>query len=104
VPQVLSPSTISRLKDIWKDEWKAWKKRDLSKKRYVYLWVDGVYFTARMEEEKQRVLVIVGVGLDGKKELAGIHDGYRESEQSWTELLLDLKKQGLGVSPEQGNR
>jgi transposase-like protein len=95
----LSPSTISRLKEVWKDELAAWQGRDLSQKRYVYFWADGVYFNVRMEEDKQCILVIIGADENGRKELVGLLDGYRESEQSWKELLLDLKRRGLVISP-----
>ena len=69
-------------------------------KRYVYFWVDGIYFSARMEEEKQCILVIVGATDKGQKELIAIADGYRESEQSWLEVLLDLKRRGLEMGPQ----
>ena len=95
----LSAATISRLKESWQDELKAWQSRDLSQKHYVYFWVDGVYFEARLEEAKQCMLVIMGADATGKKELVGLWDGYRESEQSWKELLLDLKHRGLSQSP-----
>ncbi len=95
----LSASTISRLKESWQDELKAWQGRDLSEKHYVYFWVDGVYFEARLEEDKQCMLVIIGADVTGKKELVGLWDGYRESEQSWKELLLDLKQHGLSHGP-----
>jgi len=95
----LSASTISRLKEGWQAELDAWQKRDLSAKRYVYFWVDGVYFEARMEEAKQCILVIMGADASGQKELVGLWDGYRESEQSWKELLLDLKHRGLAHAP-----
>jgi transposase-like protein len=95
----LSPSTISRLKEVWKGELEAWQGRNLSGKRYVYFWVDGVYFNVRMEEASQCILVIIGATEDGRKELVGLWDGYRESEQSWRELLLDLNRRGLTVAP-----
>jgi putative transposase len=95
----LSASTISRLKETWQDELKAWQSRDLNAKRYVHLWVDGLYFEARLEEAKQCMLVIMGADVTGKKELVGLWDGYRESEQSWKELLLDLKQRGLAQGP-----
>jgi transposase-like protein len=95
----LSPSSISRLKEVWKDEFGAWQGRDLSRKRYVYFWADGVYFNVRLEEDKQCILVIIGADESGRKELVGLLDGYRESEQSWKELLLDLKRRGLEISP-----
>ena len=96
----LSASTIGRLKEVWQDEMERWQRRDLSAKRYVYFWVDGIYFGARLEEEKQCILVIIGATDHGTKELIAITDGYRESEQSWRVVLLDLKRRGLGIGPE----
>ena len=96
----LSAFTIGRLKEVWQDEMERWQRRDLSAKRYVYFWVDGIYFGARLEEEKQCILVIIGATDHGTKELIAITDGYRESEQSWREVLLDLKRRGLGIGPE----
>ena len=81
-------------------EAERWQRRDLTAKRYVYFWVDGIYFSARMEEEKQCILVIVGATDKGQKELIAIADGYRESEQSWLEVLLDLKRRGLEMGPQ----
>jgi len=95
----LSSSTISRLKAAWEEEYLSWNRRDLSNKKYVYLWADGVYFNIRLEDARQCVLVIIGVNEMGKKELLAIEDGYRESEQSWEELLRRLKEQGLKVAP-----
>ena len=89
----------SRLKSVWSQEFEAWQKRDLSAQRYVYLWVDGVYFHVRMEEAKHCVLVVIGATENGRKELLAISDGYRESTQSWKEVLLDLKARGLSVDP-----
>ena len=94
----LSTSTISRLKSIWQEDLDAWKKRDLSSKRYVYIWADGIYCNVRMEE-RQCLLVIIGATQDGKKELLALESGLRESEVSWTELLLDLKRRGLTATP-----
>jgi len=94
----LSASTISRLKSIWQEDLDKWKKRDLSLKRYVYIWVDGIYCNVRMEE-KQCLLVIIGATEDGKKELLALESGFRESELSWKELLLDLKHRGLKAAP-----
>ncbi len=91
----LSASTIARLKEVWLDEHKRWKARDLSAKRYVYIWADGIYLQARLEDEKQCILVIIGAKPEGKKELVGFTDGLRESAQDWRELLLDLKRRGL---------
>jgi putative transposase len=95
----LSASTISRLKGVWSQEFDAWQKRELSGRRYVYLWVDGVYFNVRMEESKHCVLLVIGATEEGKKELVAIADGYRESEASWKEVLLDLRARGLTVDP-----
>ena len=98
----LSPSTVVRLKEIWKQEWADWSKRSLADKQYVYLWADGVYFNVRLEDpnnRKQCILVLMGATSEGKKELIAITDGYRESEQSWTELLLDAKSRGLATEP-----
>ena len=86
----LSATNICRLKRVWEDEWKDWSRRDLSARHYVYVWADGIYFNVRLEDvanKKQCILVLMGATADGKKELIGIAEGYRESEQSWTELL-----------------
>jgi len=96
----LSPSTISRLKELWKEELTAWQSRDLSGRRFVYWWVDGVYLHARMEEAKQCILVVMGADETGNKHLVALVDGWRESEASWTELLLELRARGLQVGPE----
>src|ERR1700693_2460024 len=96
----LSASTIGRLKDAWSDEHVRWSKRDLSAKRYVYFWVDGIHVQARLEDAAQCLLVIIGATPEGKKELVGLIDGVRESAQSWRELLLDLKRRGLAMGPE----
>lgn len=95
----LSATTISRLKSVWGREHEQWSKRSLAGKEYVYMWADGVYFGARMEAENQCILVLMGSTPSGDKELIAILDGYRESEQSWYELLLDLNKRGLTMSP-----
>jgi putative transposase len=95
----LSASTISRLKQVWADEHTRWKQRDLSARRYVYVWADGIYLQARLEDEKQCILVLIGATPEGKKELIGFTDGARESAQDWRELLLDLKRRGLSISP-----
>ena len=96
----LSASTITRLKEAWSEEHARWSKRDLSAKRYVYFWVDGIHVQARLEDEGQCLLVIIGATPEGKKELVGLLDGVRESAQSWRELLLDLKRRGLVMGPE----
>ena len=96
----LSASTIGRLKDAWSDEHVRWSRRDLSTKRYVYFWADGIHVQARLEDDAQCLLVIIGATPEGKKELVGLIDGVRESAQSWKELLLDLKRRGLAMGPE----
>ena len=96
----LSASTIARLKDAWSEEHVRWSKRDLSAKRYVYMWADGIHVQARLEDTAQCLLVIIGATPEGKKELVGLIDGVRESAQSWRELLLDLKRRGLATAPE----
>jgi len=96
----LSASTIGRLKDAWSDEHARWSRRDLSAKHYVYFWVDGIHVQARLEDDAQCLLVIIGATPEGRKELVGLIDGVRESAQSWKELLLDLKRRGLAMGPE----
>lgn len=96
----LSASTIARLKEAWADEHGRWQKRDLSAKRYVYIWVDGIHLQARLEDQAQCILVIIGATPEGKMELIGFTDGTRESCQSWRDLLLDLKRRGLSMAPE----
>ena len=96
----LSPAVLARLKAGWQEEFERWKKRDLSARRYVYIWADGVYLPARMEPDKQCILVLIGATPEGRKELIGFQVGYRESAQSWRELLADLKARGLVVPPE----
>ena len=95
----LSASTIARLKEVWSEEHARWQKRDLSARRYVYVWADGIYLQARLEDEKQCILVLIGATPEGKKELIGFTDGARESAQDWRELLLDLKRRGLAIAP-----
>ena len=95
----LSPSTIGRLKSVWQEDLEKWQRRDLSHKRYVYIWADGIYCNVRMEN-RQCLLVIIGATKDGKKELIAIDSGFRESDLSWTELLLDIKRRGLKNGPE----
>ena len=95
----MSASAIGRLKDGWLDEHTAWQKRDLSAKRYVYIWADGIHLEARLEDEKQCILVLIGATPEGRKELVGFTDGSRESAHDWRELLLDLKRRGLVVPP-----
>ncbi len=95
----LSSNTISRLKQTWEGEYGQWRKRDLSKRRYVYIWADGVYCNVR-QDDKLCLLVIMGSDSTGRKEVIGLTDGYRESEASWLELLEQLTEQGFTVPPE----
>ncbi len=96
----LSASTIVRLKEVWQGELEHWQQRDLSARRYVYFWADGIYFSPRLDHDKQCMCVIIGADEMGRKELLAIADGYRESAQSWREVLLDLKRRGLAIAPE----
>ena len=95
----LSASTITRLKSTWESDYRDWSKRSLKGKQYVYVWADGVHFNIRLEEDRQCILVLMGATAGGQKELIAISDGYRESAQSWKELLLDVKTRGLDVDP-----
>ena len=95
----LSASVVTRLKQVWQDEYKQWSQRDQSDKHYVYVWADGVHFNVRLEEDRTCILVLIGATAEGKKELIAIVDGYRESEQSWLSLLRDVKHRGLAVDP-----
>jgi len=95
----LSAKTITRLKADWWEDYEGWQKRDLSARRFLYIWADGVYFKPRMAEEKQCVLVIIGADEYGHKELLAMTDGLRESTESWREVLLDLKRRGLKQNP-----
>ena len=95
-----SPTTVTRLKGVWQDEYKNWSQRSLAGKQYVYVWADGVYFNIRLGQEgRQCILVLLGVTAEGHKELIALADGYRESEESWTALLLDCKARGLTMDP-----
>ncbi len=91
---------IGRLKEGWQDECARWQRRDLSARRYVYVWADGVYLQARMEPTAECMLVVIGATPEGKKELVGFQTGVRESVQSWRELLVDLMARGLATAPE----
>jgi putative transposase len=96
----LSAGVVLKLKEEWSRELDAFKHRDLSTREYVYLWADGIYFTIRLDnDDRQCILVLIGATKDGRKELVAVQDGYRESEQSWHELLLDLKSRGLVIPP-----
>jgi len=95
----LSAETIVRLKSVWQREYEQWNRRDLSRSRYVYWWVDGIYFNVRLDTERQCLLVIIGARPDGTKELVAIDDGFRESADSWRSLLRALKQRGLPHGP-----
>ncbi|MGF1804232.1 IS256 family transposase [Aliivibrio sifiae] len=94
----LSANTVSRLKSSWEEEYKHWSTRPLDKRRYVYIWADGIYSKVRMDD-KLCLLVIMGVDDTGRKELLAVVDGVRESEMSWTEVLNQLQSQGLTLPP-----
>jgi transposase-like protein len=96
----LSPSAIARLRGAWEADYTRWQRRDLSARRYVYIWAHGVYLQARMEPQAECMLVLIGATPEGKKELIGFQVGMRESAQSWRELLVDLKARGLTITPE----
>lgn len=90
-----SASTINRLMRTWQDEYRGWQKRSLMGKDYVYVWADGVHFNVRLEEDRLACLVMIGAHSDGRKEVIALEDGYRESQESWANLLRDLKRRGL---------
>ena len=96
----LSPPVIARLRSDWQAEYERWQRRDLSARRYVYVWADGVYLQARMEPQAECMLVVIGATPEGKKELVGFQVGTRESAQSWRELLVGLRARGLAIAPE----
>ena len=96
----LSPSVVARLRGEWEADHARWQRRDLSARRYVYVWADGIYLQARMEPQAECMLVPVGATPEGNKELLGFQVGVRESAQSWRELLVDLKARGLAIAPE----
>lgn len=96
----LSPAVVSRLTAEWQVEYERWQARDLSARRYVYVWADGVYLQARMEDHAECMLVLIGATPEGKKELVGFQVGIRESAQSWRELLVEVKRRGLTIAPE----
>src|ERR1700752_2174112 len=96
----LSPAVISRLTAQWQGEYERWQRRDLSARRYVYAWADGVFLQARMEDHGECMLVLIGATPEGKKELIGFQVGVRESTQSWRELLVEAKSRGLAIAPE----
>jgi len=91
----LSPSGITRLTAAWQEEYRRWRSRSLADRDYIYVWADGVHFNVRLEEERLAALVLIGVRPDGCKEVIAIEDGYRESTESWSSLLRDLKARGM---------
>jgi putative transposase len=95
----LSATNIVRLKEVWKQDYEAWRQRDMRGKRYVYIWADGIYFNVRLDDERACILVLIGATADGTKELLAVHDGYRESKLSWVEMLRNLKGRGLTHMP-----
>jgi len=95
----LSPASVVRLLAAWQGEYADWSKRDLSGKRYVYLWADGIYFGCRLSDDRPCLLVLMGATADGRKELIAMIDGQRESETSWTSLLLDCRARGMTDAP-----
>ena len=100
----LSAANIVRLKKSWEEEFKSWNRRDLSDKKYAYIWVDGIHFNVRLEEDRCCVLVIIGADEYGNKELIAVESGYRESSLSWKEILLSVRDRGPTGSSEAGNR
>ena len=98
----VSATTIVRLKEVWTQDFEKWNQRDLSKKKYVYIWADGIHVNVRLEDQenqRQCILVVMGATENGEKELIAVRDGYRESEASWTELMADIKNRGLTIDP-----
>ena len=95
----LSATNIVRMKSGWEEEYRGWCRRDLSEKRYAYIWADGIHVNVRLDEERSCILVIMGADEQGNKELLALSDGYRESKASWREILLDLKRRGLEEGP-----
>ena len=95
----LSANSVVRLKAVWEQEYQRWTRRDLSAKRYLYFWADGLHVNVRLDEERSCILVIMGADEHGTKELVAVSDGYRESTTSWREVLLDLRRRGLSVGP-----
>src|SRR3954454_13341152 len=96
----LSPPVIARLRSDWQAEHERWQRRDLSARRYVYIWAAGVHLQARMEPQAECMLVVIGATPEGRKELVGFQVGTRESAQGWRELLVGLKARGLAIAPE----
>ena len=95
----LSANTITRLKEVWQQEYDVWSKRSLAGKEYVYVWADGIYSNVRLEDDRVCLLVLIGVTKEGQKELLAVEAGHRESEESWKDVLRDLKRRGLAIAP-----
>lgn len=95
----LSATNITRIKEVWEREYHSWQKRRFDDTRYVYIWADGIYFNIRLDKDRPCMLVLIGATVDGRKELIGIHDGVRESKQSWKDFLQNLKSRGLSIEP-----
>lgn len=95
----LSATNVVRLKEGWKQDYEQWRQRDLSEKHYVYLWVDGVHFNVRLEDDRSCILVVIGATVEGRKELVAVQDGHRESKLSWQDVLRDIKARGLKHVP-----
>jgi transposase-like protein len=95
----LSSTNITRMKEVWEKEFQSWQSRRFDGTRYVYIWADGIYFNIRLDEDRPCMLVLIGATEDGRKEFIGIHDGVRESKQSWKDFLQNLKSRGLEIQP-----
>jgi len=95
----LSAQNIVRLKQVWQKEYEQWSKRELSHKEYAYWWADGVHFNVRLDNERQCILVIIGVTVDGQKEIIAVEDGFRESKESWTSVIRKIKRLGITTAP-----
>ena len=95
----LSANSVVRLKAVWEQDYQEWARRDLSGKRYVYFWADGLHVNVRLDEERSCILVIMAADEHGNKELVAVSDGYRESAASWRQILLDLRRRGLVIGP-----
>jgi putative transposase len=91
----LSAANITRLTAVWDEEYQLFRKRSLADKDYLYIWVDGIHFNVRLEDDRLCTLVMIGARPDGKKELIVVEDGYRESGESWASVLRDLKRRGM---------
>ena len=93
----LSAATVTRLTTQWQDEARVFNQRSLNDSDYVYVWVDGIHLKVRLAQDKVCLLVMLGVRADGKKELVALADGFRESSESWADLLRSCKRRGMGA-------